>query len=256
MASDFGDESGEKLFDWLLRIGQDAGEQAMLQSADKLANAFRKAREGIDGEAKAAATSDVREWAKLDMKNFAELPQYKSLKEIISGELASRGIEHVFAEEAGSDFLVFKAKDVHEIADVFHQLENKVVEEKEHAREAGIPEREHARDEKAERRQGQQKPKAKGPDLDAPATEKQRGYIDSLKARNVIPEEELEKTAGAALTIGVANEILNKYGRFLKLDRDSEPLEQRAASARAASKAMEANKTADREIHLSQNRSK
>lgn len=255
MASDFGDESGEKLFDWLLRIGQDAGEQAMLQSADKLANAFRKAREGIDGEAQAAA-SDVKEWAKLDMKDFSELPQYESLKEIISGELASRGIEHVFAEEAGSDFLVFKAKDVHEIADVFHQLEDKVVEEKGHVREAGIPEREHVRDVNAERNQEPQKPKAKGPDLDAAATEKQRGYIDSLKARNVIPEEELEKAAGAALTIGAANEIPNKYGRFLKLDRDSEPLEKRAASARAASKAMEANRAADREIHLSQNRSK
>lgn len=251
MASDFGDESGEKLFDWLLRIGQDAGEQAMLQSADKLASAFRKTREGIDGEAKAAA-SDVREWAKLDMKDFAELPQYESLKEIISGELASRGIEHVFAEEAGSDFLVFKAKDVHEISEVFHRLEEKVIAEKEHAKEAGIPERGHVQSEERE----PQKPKAKGPDLGAPATEKQRGYIDSLKARNVIPEEELEKTAGDALTIGAANEILNKYRRFLKLDRDSEPLEQRAAAARAASKAMEANRAADREINLSQNRSK
>ena len=29
MASDFGDESGEKLFDWMLRMGQDASQDAI-----------------------------------------------------------------------------------------------------------------------------------------------------------------------------------------------------------------------------------
>lgn len=36
MPSDFGDESGEKLFDWMLRIGQDASEAALLTSAERL----------------------------------------------------------------------------------------------------------------------------------------------------------------------------------------------------------------------------
>ena len=27
MATDFGDESGEKLFDWMLRVGQEAGQE-------------------------------------------------------------------------------------------------------------------------------------------------------------------------------------------------------------------------------------
>lgn len=32
MASDFGDESGEKLFDWMLRMGQDASQDAIRAS--------------------------------------------------------------------------------------------------------------------------------------------------------------------------------------------------------------------------------
>lgn len=254
MASDFGDESGEKLFDWLLSIGQDAGEKAMLDSADKLANAFRKAREGI---AEGVAGVDAKKWAKLDMEDFAELPQYESLKEIIGEELATRGIAHEFASEAGREFLVFKTKDVLEISEVFHQLEDVVIVEKEHAKEAGIPERDDTRENKvAHRQKNPRRAEPKGPDLDAPATEKQCEYIDSLKSRNIIPEDELEKAAGPALTIGVANEMLNKYGHFLKLDRDAEPLEQRAAAARAASRALRADKTVDREVRLSQEHSK
>lgn len=263
MASDFGDESGEKLFDWLLRIGQDAGEKAMLDSADRLANAFRKAREGIEGD---DATGAAKEWAKLDMKDFADLPEYETLKEIISEELGDRGIAHEFANEAGRDFLVFKAKDVHEIANVFRKLEESVVEQREKAKEAGAPERdtEHNREQHRTNRREENgrtdekpvKEKPKGPNLNAPATEKQRGYIDSLKERNVIPDEELEKLSGDALTIGAANEILNRYGRFLKLDRDAEPLEERVAAARAAAKAMNAERAAEREIPLSQDRTK
>ena len=33
MADDFGDYSGEKLFDWILRMGQDAGGSAAMAAA-------------------------------------------------------------------------------------------------------------------------------------------------------------------------------------------------------------------------------
>ena len=36
MADDFGDYSGEKLFDWILRMGQDAGGSAAMAAADRL----------------------------------------------------------------------------------------------------------------------------------------------------------------------------------------------------------------------------
>ena len=44
MTDDFGDDSGEKLVDWMIRIGQDAGEAAMMASGERLASAFRRAR--------------------------------------------------------------------------------------------------------------------------------------------------------------------------------------------------------------------
>ena len=33
MATDFGDESGEKLFDWMLKVGQEAGQEADRETA-------------------------------------------------------------------------------------------------------------------------------------------------------------------------------------------------------------------------------
>ena len=44
MPSDFGDESGEKLFDWMLRLGQEAGQAAMTHSAARVSMAFRSRR--------------------------------------------------------------------------------------------------------------------------------------------------------------------------------------------------------------------
>ncbi|MGO5413916.1 hypothetical protein [Slackia isoflavoniconvertens] len=183
MASDFGDESGEKLIDWLVRIGERSGERAMLEPADRLEGAFRRAREGMGGKG-----APAKEWAKLDMKDFAELPQYESLKEIIGSELSARSVEHAFASEGGRELLVFRTKDVHEVDDVFHRLEQQVAAGRERAREAIAPSRDRSK----------------------------------------------EKAA----------------------DRDSEPLERRAAEARRASRALQAEKGADREISLSQTRSK
>ena len=179
MASDFGDESGEKLFDWMLRVGQDAGQQAMLDTADRLASAFRRAREGLDVRQPAEDGAQV-EWAKLDMKDFRELPEYESIKEIIEDRLAARGAEHAFDEHGDKGFLVFRVKDVHEISDVFHDLE----------------------------------------DATRVAAERARG-------------------AGACKDLEAG------------IDRDTEPLEQRAVSARAASKALESARGAGREIELS-----
>lgn len=78
MASDFGDDAGQELYDWMMRIGQDAGGKAMSDAAGKLAQALRNARSGarsgtetVDGERP--------EWAKLDMAEFKELPEYESV---------------------------------------------------------------------------------------------------------------------------------------------------------------------------------
>ena len=78
MPSDFGDESGEKLVDWMMQVGQDMGDAAMQASANKLSEAFRNVRGDI-GSTSVTALSDNgsqaqgREWARLDMHEFVEL---------------------------------------------------------------------------------------------------------------------------------------------------------------------------------------
>lgn len=237
MASDFGDESGEKLIDWMMRVGEDAGKEAMLASADKLAEAFRRAREGLEK----TTGEGAREWAKLDLKDFKDLPAYDSIKQIIDGELADRGVEHEFASESGREFLVFKVKDVHEVSEAFHQLEENTAAAKERAISTIDEGRDGSRAaKKRSPRDGEERgSRPKGPDLDAPATEKQRDYIGKLVEKGAIPEGEAGRATAEGLTVGQANGILNRYGRYLKLERDAEPLEQRAEAARRASKALE-----------------
>lgn len=42
MASDYGDEAGEKLFDWMLRMGQDASQDAIVWTVPLKAAAKRR----------------------------------------------------------------------------------------------------------------------------------------------------------------------------------------------------------------------
>ena len=51
MASDFGDESGEKLFDWFLRMGQDMSEEALRASAERLKGAIQNLRGNLEDAA-------------------------------------------------------------------------------------------------------------------------------------------------------------------------------------------------------------
>lgn len=55
MPSDFGDESGEKLFDWMVRVGQEAGQAAMSHGAARVSMAFRNSVGEIDREGAALA---------------------------------------------------------------------------------------------------------------------------------------------------------------------------------------------------------
>ena len=49
MASDYGDEAGGKLLDWMLRIGQEAGAEAMARSARELSERLAGIRGTIAG---------------------------------------------------------------------------------------------------------------------------------------------------------------------------------------------------------------
>lgn len=145
MASDFGDESGEKLFDWFLRMGQDMSEEALRASAERLKGAIRNLRGNLE-DAAPQQDEEVREFARLDMSEFEELPDYESLKAIIGERLDDAAIEHDFAKDDGHDHLVFRIADAPEVDEVFAGLEQDVDAELERACEAREIELTEARD--------------------------------------------------------------------------------------------------------------
>ena len=125
MADDFGDDSGGKLVDWMIRIGQDAGEVAMTASGERLASAFRRARgeaENVpvrDGE----PVSGIAEWAKLDLSEFTSLPEYETIRQVIDEKLSREGIRHEFAPMPEGEHLVFMVEDAPAVNDAFKDLE-------------------------------------------------------------------------------------------------------------------------------------
>ena len=116
MASDYGDEAGEKLFDWMLRMGQDASQDAIRASAERLKSAIRNLRGQIDEPLAEAEREGVREYARLNLSEFEELPDYASLREIIETRLDTAAIEHDIASIDGHDHLIFRVEDAPEVA--------------------------------------------------------------------------------------------------------------------------------------------
>ena len=123
MTNDFGDDSGEKHVDWMIRIGQDAGEAAMMASGERLATAFKRARgdEAIEGGAE--ADLGVAEWAKLDLFEFTSLPEYETIRQVIDEKLSREGIRHEFAPMPEGEHLVFMVEDATAVNDAFKDLE-------------------------------------------------------------------------------------------------------------------------------------
>ena len=69
MPSDFGDESGEKFCDWLMDIGQQAGQEAMHAAARKLSVALKQTKGdlGVD-EAEP-------KWARLNLDELSNMEE-------------------------------------------------------------------------------------------------------------------------------------------------------------------------------------
>lgn len=74
MASDYGDEAGEKLFDWMLRMGQDASQDAIRAERREAQKAIRNLRGQIDEPLAEAEHESVRDYARLNLSEFEELP--------------------------------------------------------------------------------------------------------------------------------------------------------------------------------------
>lgn len=125
MANDFGDESGEKLFDWMLRMGQDASETVIRERAEKLKSAIHNLR-GKVSDPSVEEAGQAHEYARLNLSEFEELPDYASLREIIDERLHATAIEHDIVELDGHDRLIFKVADAPEVDEVFKNLEQDV----------------------------------------------------------------------------------------------------------------------------------
>ena len=59
----------------------------------------------------------------LSTEQFASLPEYRSIKEIIDGKLSGEGIEHAFFEGKGKEHLLFKVEDAPSVSRTFGDLE-------------------------------------------------------------------------------------------------------------------------------------
>lgn len=142
MADDFGDYSGEKLFDWILRMGQDAGGSAAMAAADRLKAALDNARKGAGAQGRDAAGMEAggREaggparWAKLDMHEFASIEDWPTLQDIIDGKLDDCGIAHDWhKEDQGKTYLLFRAEDAPSLVRAFDEMSRAVDAAKEKA---------------------------------------------------------------------------------------------------------------------------
>ena len=125
MATDFGDESGEKLFDWMLRMGQDAGQDAIRDGANRFKSAIQHLRGQIDKGAERPSV-DAPQYAKLNLAEFEEIPYYDSIKELINDRFADAAIDHEITKIGGHDHLVFNIADTIEVDELFENLADEI----------------------------------------------------------------------------------------------------------------------------------
>lgn len=189
MPSDYGDEAGEKLFDWMLRMGQDGGEAAIKASAERLKSAIKNIRGKID-EAPEMAAEETREYARLNLSEFEELPDYETLRQIIDERLNDAAIEHDFVKAGGHDHLVFRVEDAPEVDDMFKHLDEDVDKTAERAVEA----REKSQEKEAEKEPSKDKGHAHDkPDRDEePLQHKAEAAREASKAYSAAKEAEHE----------------------------------------------------------------
>ena len=61
--------------------------------------------------------------AKLDLSEFASLPEYETIRQIIDEKLSREGVRHEFAPMPEGEHLVFMVEDAPAVNEVFKELE-------------------------------------------------------------------------------------------------------------------------------------
>ena len=122
MASDYGDDSGEKMLDGFTRFGERMGVREMHRRSDRLQQAFDKAKANTTAH-ETDAEGRV-EWAKLDMSEFRVAGAYDELKEAVEDKMAERGVDTAWFEDAekGKEYLIFRVSDAHDVWAGFDEL--------------------------------------------------------------------------------------------------------------------------------------
>ena len=100
MASDYGDESGEKMLDNFTRFCEFKGEAAMRERARKIQDACDHAKSRSKTHEVVEDGGEMRvEWAKLDMAEFRTIDGYDDIKQIIEAKLRAHGVEPTWFED-------------------------------------------------------------------------------------------------------------------------------------------------------------
>jgi hypothetical protein len=129
MAEDFGDDAGQQLYEWTMRIGLYASgrpgagssQEQVQRAVDRLTAALEHARdmapEAVGHEA------SLPEYAKLDLHEFKGLDDFPAVRSAIDARLSSDGLLHYFNDdERGRSWLVFRTADAPGVSASFDTL--------------------------------------------------------------------------------------------------------------------------------------
>ena len=144
MADDFGDDAGDKLLEWSMRIMIERGRLHARESSAGLARALRDAQERVSPGGGAPQGEERNGWAKLDVRDLASVEGWDDVRAAIDAELDARGIAHEWFEDGrtGERRLLFRTGDARGLADSLGSLAEKVEAAHEQAaRASGAPAR-------------------------------------------------------------------------------------------------------------------
>ena len=138
MADDFGDDAGDKLLDWSIRLIIEHGRNNAYAHANSFSQALRSAKEQINSAARTASNEtealeelvDSQGWAKLDLHEFTGIEGWEELREILGDTLEARGLRHEWFKDnaENKEYLLFRTADARKLCEAFDNLANKADE--------------------------------------------------------------------------------------------------------------------------------